>query len=380
MAAAIFVVSASLLAALLSGKLGWDGDLTWLTFLTEGLALAVVAISLVPLVGYGGQISLCQMTFAGIGAVTMAHWGIGPPVLGLVVATLVAAAVGTLVALPALRLRGIYLALATMAFAVFMDRAVFSQARVFETGTLQVPRPFGSVLEGDLAYAGFLALMVAACAVVVVLLRRGPVGRRLQAMRDSEAACTTLGINLTRTKLAVFALSAGMAGFGGALLGGQRGAITATQFEMFQSLPLLLMVVAGGVALISGAIAGAIALASFPFWIDIAPEWDIAGVSGVDFVRYCTLLAPGLVGITLARNPNGWMSGAIRRVAARRGAGARSAERPPVLVAEPGEELETLGVDRPFAVDDIEVVDAVLDIHELLDELPRPEEVGVAGR
>jgi branched-chain amino acid transport system permease protein len=363
--AAAFVAVVTVLILALGGKLGWSGDLTWLSFLSKGLAVALIALSLVPLVGYGGQISLCQMTFAGMGALTMAHWGFGGSVVALVAAMIVAAVVGAIVALPALRLRGIYLALATMAFAVFMDRVVFTQTQVFEGGSLEVPRVLGSLFESEIAYAVFLAVVLAVVGLGVVALRRGPLGRRLQAMKDSEAACATLGIDLTRTKVLVFSLSAGMAGLGGALLGGQQGQVVRTDFEMFQSLPLLLLAVSGGIALVSGAIAGGLLLASFPFWIDIAPDWQIVGMSAEEFTRYCTLLAPGLAGVTLARNPNGAMAAIARRSQTRREARDAAAELAVSGAEAPGHDLETLGVDRPFAPDDLEVIDAFLDIEGL---------------
>ncbi|MGH9027098.1 MAG: ABC transporter permease subunit, partial [Acidimicrobiia bacterium] len=129
--------------------------------LNSGLATAIIMLSLVPLVGYGGQISLAQMSFAGIGAVVMGNLGEGGNPLGLVAAVLITAAVGVVVALPALRLTGLYLALATAAFAVFMDRMVFNQQDVFPNGSIQVDRLqiFGISLESNESYAIFLAVM-----------------------------------------------------------------------------------------------------------------------------------------------------------------------------------------------------------------------------
>jgi hypothetical protein len=163
----------------------------------------------------------------------------------------------------------------------------------------------------------------------------------------------------------VFALSAGIAGLGGALLGGQKGTVIPSDFEMFQSLPVLLMAVAGGIALVSGAITGAIFLALFPFWIDITPDWEILGTPAVDVVRNITLLAPGLIGITLARNPNGAVADVRDRFRRWREG------RPPddEMAAGPGQQLETLGIDRPFRRDDLEVIDEVLALDTVGDEL-----------
>ncbi len=98
-----------------------------------GLALGIVALSLVPLTGYAGQISLAPLAFAGIGAVVMYQWGSDGNPLALVL-VVVCAVVGALVALPALRLKGLYLALSTMAFALFCEKAVFPNVDEFSQG------------------------------------------------------------------------------------------------------------------------------------------------------------------------------------------------------------------------------------------------------
>ena len=221
--------------AVVSGVLDPADTIGW----GRGLAYAVIMLSFVPLTGYGGQISLAQMTFAGIGAYAAAQWGAGGSPLGLVMAVLLAAVVGALVALPALRLRGIYLALATLAFAFFVDRVVFTQQALFQSASRPVDRiQLGPLdLSGDRAYLVFLAVAFVALAALVVWIRRGPFGRRLVAMKDSPAACATLGMNLTRTKLTVFALSAGIAGLGGALLAGLEGNARPSQYEALPGPP-----------------------------------------------------------------------------------------------------------------------------------------------
>ncbi len=189
----------------------------------NALALALLALSLVPLSGYAGQVSLCQFTFLGIGAVTM-HWVAGgDSVLGLLAAVGVCAGVGAVLALPVLRLRGLYLALATLAFAVLMDNVFFQSSSVMGIGgTVTVGRPdiFGMHFTTDRAFDVFLAVVLALCVIGVGALRRGRFGRRLVGMNDSPAACSTVGLSLTITKLGVFAFSAGLAGLAGALYGG----------------------------------------------------------------------------------------------------------------------------------------------------------------
>jgi branched-chain amino acid transport system permease protein len=186
--------------------------------LGTGLALGLVMLSLVPLTGWGGQVSLCQMTFAGLGAFAMARLGHGGSPWGLVAAAVLAGAVGAAVSLPALRLRGLYLALATLAFASAMDDMFFPSATAFGfDGSVAIPRPrfFGITMASNRSFVIFLAAVFALIAMALLALRRGPFGRVLAAMKDSEAACATLGLNLTTTKLVVFTLSAALAGVAG---------------------------------------------------------------------------------------------------------------------------------------------------------------------
>ena len=273
--------------------------------LSRVFAIGIIALSLVPLVGYAGQISLCQMSFAGIGAVAMAHLGHGGSPVGLVWAALLAAAVGAVVALPALRLSGIYLALATAAFAVVLDRWLFVlpnfnigpiDIKLFEFGSVPVGRlhvPFVNP-SSEKAELVVLAVAFCACALVVVAIRRSGLGERLLAMKDSPAACATLGLNLTTTKLLVFSMSAAMAGVGGAIYGGTAGTVTADRFSFFESLPVLLLAVVGGIGSIGGAMFAGLVLYGIP----------LAAASLAWFANPGRVL-PGTMGIGLGSNPNG---------------------------------------------------------------------------
>jgi branched-chain amino acid transport system permease protein len=347
-AGAVALVAA---AVVVSGLLDGASVVSW----SKGLAFAVIMLSLVPLTGYGGQISLAQMSFAALGALAMSVWGGGGNPLGLLAAFLLPAVVGAVVALPALRLRGIYLALSTLAFAVFMDRVVFSQERVFPGGTRPVDRLVLGPLrfDSDRAYLVLLAVAFAVVGLAVVGLRLGPFGRRLVAMKDSPAACATLGLNLTVTKLQVFALSAGIAGVGGALLAGLQNTATVSQFDALASLPILLMAVAGGIAMVSGSLLGGLLYASFPIVAGAVPS--LADLLAV---------APGLIGVTLGRNPDGLASElalAARRVRERLdGTGAPAPERRRARLVEPVLDLERAGVERPITAEDLAAVDRVL--------------------
>lgn len=228
---------------------------------THGMAVAIVLLSLVPMVGYGSMVSLCQLTFAGIGAVAMAKTG--GSVLGLLAAIAAPALVGLLLALPTLRLRGLYLSLATFAFGYAMDDAFFSNGSVMTpTLGLPVPRPLG--LTDPRAYLLFVTAVFVLCALAVLAVRRSTYGRRLVALGDSPAGCATIGMGVRSTKLAVFALSAGLAGLGGALLGGQQGVVGVSDFGLVLSMTLLLMAVVWGVRTVSGVLVAALLLEVVP--------------------------------------------------------------------------------------------------------------------
>lgn len=229
--------------------------------LGDVLAFGVILLSLVLLTGFGGQVSLCQLTFAGFGAFVAGTLGATP--LGYLAAVVVTAAIGTLVALPALRLQGLYLALGTLAFASFSESVIFPRQDMFGVGTrLAIDR----FRVGPISFAGervhfvFLGAVFTLCAVGLLAMRRHPFGRRLAAMSDSPLATRTLGVDLTRTKLVVFALSAGMAGLGGALLGGHRTGVSTLDFTMLGSLSFLLLATLGGIGHVSGAILGSATL------------------------------------------------------------------------------------------------------------------------
>ena len=291
--------------------------------LTHGVAIGLILLSLVPLTGYGGQVSLCQLTFAGLGAVAMskADGGSGS-LLGLAAAVLFPAAVGALVALPALRLRGLYLALATLAFAYAMDTAFFTNMSVMGTSfSLRVSRPdLGIDLSDDRAYFVAVCAVFALVGCAVLALRRSTLGRRLVAMGDSPTGTATIGVGLTATKLGVFALSAGIAGLGGALLGGQQGAVGNTDFGLVLGLTLLLMAVIWGVRTVSGVLLAGVLLEVGPMLQDA-----LGGKNGV------LALLVGLGAVGLGKQQNGVVGSFLDSVRKRRPADVLDA---PVPVQE----------------------------------------------
>jgi branched-chain amino acid transport system permease protein len=288
-----------------------------LVYFTQALGYGLIVLSLVPLIGLGGQISIAQLSFAGLGVVAYGRFGafisshnLNPAwtLAGVLFAALLSGVVGTLVALPALRLQGIYLALATGAFAVVAYNFVFNQQSIFPNGSLDVPRVHipGLSFEGDVAYTALLAVAFASLGLLVFGIRASRFGRRLQAMKDSPVACATLGLDLTRTKLSVFAISASLAGISGALYAGLFRVATPNDFTLVQSLPITMIAVVGGVGAVGGALIGGGLLASF------GVMQTIFGTNALGFFKFFEgrLLdvakpLPGLMGVSLGRDPNG---------------------------------------------------------------------------
>ncbi len=301
------IVSAPLPSA--PKALGWGGALLVFVALLAGsqstanlllvgtaATYAMVMLSLVLLNGYGGHVSLAQFTFAGVGALAYAKLD-EPNLYGLALSALIAAGVGALVSLPVIRLTGLYLALATLAFATIMDKMVFQADFAFGfNGTLSAERLsiLGRSVSSTGGYVFVMAVFLVVMALLLLVLRRGVVGRMLIAMRDSPAACGTLGLDLRWFRVGLFAVSAGMAGLAGALYAGLRGTIGASDFLFFQSLLLLLFAVVLGVTSVTGAVLGGVGFMMLPVL-----QSDHPSIAGLFFV----VLAIGAV--TLGRDPNG---------------------------------------------------------------------------
>jgi len=275
-----------------------------LTDMTAGAVYVLIALTLVVLTGWAGQVSLAQFSFVGIGAFTAGHLaGAGggnfvPAALaGMVIALPFALVVGWV----SLRLKGLYLALATMAFALLMDGLVFNRPGL--TGGLTgmtVPRPriAGISFSGATALYELVVVVVVVVALGALALYRGPVGRRLQILRDSPMAAATLGVNLTVTKLVVFAVCGVVAALGGAFYGAVQQSVTPTDFSFGASLELLLLVVLGGRAVISGAV-----IAGTVYSLEVVHLLPIPN----SVIEYLPLaVAAGVIG--LATNPDGTLS------------------------------------------------------------------------
>jgi len=249
----------------------------WLAQLTFVLIYSIVGLGLMLLAGFTGLFSLGHAAFLGVGAYTQAvltNAGVPFP-FALVVAALLSAAVGMVVGLPALRVKGIYLGIATLAFGFIVEEVFARWERV--TGgnagmQLKAPDLFGFKAESGESFY-YLCLVIAVIATLAILnLLRSPTGRAFVAIRDSEISAQSMGIHLARYKTLSFAISAALAGVGGALYAHKIKFLSPEQFDILQSIDLLLMVVVGGLGSVHGAFLGAIFLITAPQLIALSKD------------------------------------------------------------------------------------------------------------
>jgi branched-chain amino acid transport system permease protein len=285
----------------------------WVARVTEGVCLAVIFLSITVLTGLSGQLSLATSVFAGAGAFTVGQlserygWN---PLIGLVFGALIAATAGALVALPAMRLGGLYLAVATFALALLAQNALYGRDWVGGfAGQVDIPRPeaFGVDFADDKPFFILCAVILTALSYAVIFVRRGTTGRFLFAMRGSETAAAASAIDPVKYKLIVFAFSSFIAGVGGALLGMYQG-VASTGFEgtsifsPFFGLVFVVLVVTLGVRTIQGAIVAAMSYVLFPLlleWLKLPTEFS--------------LILFGFGAITFARHPEGIMEANTRK-------------------------------------------------------------------
>jgi branched-chain amino acid transport system permease protein len=287
----------------------------WRLGLIRSLVGAVVCLSIVVLTGYVGQVSLAQMALAGVAgfALSRLHTALHVPFpLAPLLAAVGAALVGLVVGLASRRVRGVDLAVVTLAAGVAVEELVFrNPALTGGLGGSRVPPPKVLGLDlgisgGGAAYPrlafGLLALVVlAAAAVSVALLRNGRLGRRMLAVRVNERAAEAAGVDAARTKLVAFVLAAFLAGLGGALLGYAQGQLSFASFGVFASLTFLAAAYLGGVARVSGALVGGLLVPGGLLFTAL----DRAGgleehatlVSGLALVAVVVLLPEGLAAL-----------------------------------------------------------------------------------
>jgi ABC-type branched-subunit amino acid transport system permease subunit len=280
----------------------------------SSLTVTCVALSVVVLTGYVGQVSLAQMSLAGIGGFTLGHissdWHIGFP-WSLILAGLCAVPVGLIIGLPALRLRGVNLAVVTLGFAAAMDAVVFN-SRSFTGGTGGLPIPEPRLPGLNLAisqgktyptviFGVMVLIVVILLGLLVARLRRGPAGRMLLAIRSNERAAGSVGINVAQGKLMAFGLAAFIAGIGGALTGYMQGELTSDSFAAFTSIGLLAIVFVAGVGRIAGAAVAGIMFSAAGLFVTFLNIHLNVG-------KYQAIVAGIALVLTAVQNPDGLTS------------------------------------------------------------------------
>ena len=250
----------------------------WLAQLTFVLIYSIAALGIMLLAGFTGLFSLGHAAFLGVGAYTQAvlsNAGVPFP-LALLGAGTLSAATGWVVGLPALRVKGIYLGMATLSFGFIVEEVLARWDSVTGGNAgmhIEKPNLFGWVLETEIQFY-FLCLLITVLATLgIVNLLRAPTGRAFVAIRDSEISAQSMGIHLARYKTLSFALSAGLAGIAGALYVHKLQFISPDQFNILQSIDLLLMIVIGGLGSIHGAFLGAIFLITMPQLIAMVKDY-----------------------------------------------------------------------------------------------------------
>jgi branched-chain amino acid transport system permease protein len=248
----------------------------WLHLANQVAIATIGALGLNLLVGYTGQISLGQGAFMAVGAYAagILTARLGVPFWGSIpLAALITAAVGLLVGLPSLRLKGLYLAIATLAAQQIVEWGITHwTALTGGTEALVVPAPhlFGKRLNTDFTFYWILAGSAAATALALANLFRSRTGRAFVAIRDQDIAAGAIGINVFSYKLLAFAASSFIVGLSGALLAHYRTIVTWERFTIETSILYLAMIIIGGLGSISGSFFGATFMVLLPALINTA--------------------------------------------------------------------------------------------------------------
>lgn len=303
-------------------------DAYWLGLVTSGVVLGVIMLSITVMTGLGGMLSLSPAAFAAIGAFVTGQvvTGTGMAVVpALFLGAAASAIVGAVIALPVVRLDGVYLALATLAFALMFESVLVPLGWVSGGAVpLRVPRPLIGPLDlaDDRWFLLFAALVLAVVAVAVIRIRNGTTGRFLQALHMSPIAAASLGISGTRTRVLAFTVASAIAGFGGGLMASYLGqANYQARFAYLFGLVWVALVVSSGARSVQAAVMAGLFFFLAPALLERLFTWPgnvldsnpdltepLASVLGVVSPTWATPVAFilfGLGAITYARHPEG---------------------------------------------------------------------------
>jgi branched-chain amino acid transport system permease protein len=270
----------------------------WLGVVALGTCYGVAFLTFTLVTGEGGMLWLSQITFCGVGAVGAAQfvtsWHV-PVLLAIVVAGLVAAAIGAVIGLLTIRLGDLYVALATLSLGLLIEGLVFTRNRFSQDGLgVTINRPQFATSDFKFAYLAIAVFLV--FALLTVNLRRSTSGLALRAVRDSEPAARTLGLSIVQVKVIVGALAAFVAAVGGGFIAMDAGVAQPSEFSVFEGLVWLAVVATLGVRSVSAAGLGGLSFALLPAIFETYVPLRWAEVPAILF---------GLGAISVARHPEG---------------------------------------------------------------------------
>ena len=297
-------------------------DAFWTKAYTTSLIFAIAALGVAVLYGQLGEASLAQVALMGVGgwvALRVSHGTGFPFVMVAVIATTVTAVVAGIVGLPAIRVRGLMLTVATLMIAGavqavlpatgFPDGGGGVLGRVAEGGRVPMRRP--SFAESDPAYARFVALMLVACLVAGLFLRWNRFGRSLATVSASDASASSVGINVIRTKTAAFMVAGAFAGIAGALLAGSTRHLDPASFRAIDSIVLCAIVIAAGTRWWSPIVAGLLMKGAPALFSELDIDGNLTLVIFGVLLLQTLLFAPAGI--------SGQLGGAFQRLTAGRG-------------------------------------------------------------
>jgi branched-chain amino acid transport system permease protein len=297
--------------------------------LSTSLIASIIMLSMVVLTGYVGQISLAQLSLSGVAAFFMARmmadgsttatnpFPVGGPGLPWPIAAslgvIVAIIVGVLIGLPAVRIRGVQLAVVTLAFAISLQTLYLENDKLTDLSAgapanvraatffgIKLASTGNKGLQDRPAFTIFVLVVLVLCVLMVANLRRNGTGRRFLAVRANERAAAAAGINVSRTKLLAFAIAAGIAGIGGVMLGFKQNDVSSAGFVYQASLVFLAFAYLGGITSINGALVGGL----------LAPAGLVTVTSnyffkGTDINNYAAVLGGASLVFTAIVHPEG---------------------------------------------------------------------------
>jgi ABC-type branched-subunit amino acid transport system ATPase component/branched-subunit amino acid ABC-type transport system permease component len=307
--------------------------------------MAIIALSSVVVTGYAGQVSLAQLTIAGVAGFLLgpiANTFHLPFPIAPIVAAIFAAALGVLIGLPALRIRGLTVAVVTLAMAFAVEAVWFRNVDIVGSEGVKAPKPtlfgwdlsIGQGLDYPRVTFGVLVLLVlVAVAVGVALLRRSRLGTEMLAVRANERSAAAAGVSVVRVKILAFAIGAFIAGIGGSLLAYQQQTVTFDSYAAMGGVALFATVYLAGITSVAGGILAGFTAANALVYIFVDEMWSVSG--------WYIVISSVLLIFTVILNPEGIVGPAHTLLASRRTAALKAK-------AGPSEANSVAGVSKEY--------------------------------